>query len=337
MIDYLKSLPSWLGQKRKVSRQIMRVMAEEGYPAGSSLADPFMGGAGISMAAKALGYKVQANDMSPFSFAVGKALIENAHRTISLEERDLAMTGAYGEAKLPGGKDLALSKPCRLILAKMLAAERATEDELLKHLYGAWIGKTTLTMAMWGIPTMAAGLRDWDEMTVGQTGQLKKTGRPLQTAIKVAAQINGGVFDNGYENTMHRGDAVEWLTGVDAETVVYLDPPYPGTLSYEVVYAGINRMLDPEASTKPSKWSAKDGWRLLSDALDAAEASPLWVVSMGKQADPDEMVEMMRKRGRRADWRSIDHKHLTSIKKTHDEGGDELLIIGRAKKQKGKR
>lgn len=329
MNHYLAATLPWLGSKRGIARQILRVIQEEGYePTETTIADAFLGGGGFAMAAKALGYCVHGNDMSPISYALGQALIENDERIIQPEERDLALSAAYGQATIPPPKELNLPDNCRRLLAGMVEVERHLGHTAQGPLLRTWIAKTALTMSMWGIPTMAAGSREWDQMTAGQAQQLKRTGRPMKVAKKTCQSVNTGVFSNGQANSMRRGDAVEFLAESDAQ-ICYLDPPYPGTTSYERAYVGVNRLLEPDADSTPSEWSAADGWLLLEKAFDAAESIPLWVLSMGKGADPDRMVEMMRERGREAEWRSLQHRHLPALKKASDADGDELLLVGR--------
>ena len=330
MKQYLRALPPWLGSKRSIARQIMRVVKEEGYGQGAVVADAFMGGGGMALAAKALGYEVHGNDMSPISVALGRALIENGERRIHAEERDLCLTASFGRAKIPPPKELSLPDNCRRLLAGMVEAERNLSDEA-RPLLQLWIAKTALTMATWGMPTMAAGRREWDDLTPGQAQQLKRTGRPMTLAKRTCDQINNGIFDNGLPNSMRHGDAVEFLAEQEAD-VAYLDPPYPGVTGYEKTYVGVNRLLDPETDDRQSEWSAADGWLLLEKAFDAAEAIPLWVVSQGTGADPKRITEMMEERGREAYARSLQHRHMPALKAEHAEDGDELLIVGKTKK-----
>lgn len=328
MRQYLSALPPWLGSKRSIAREILAAIQAEGYGPDKVLADAFLGGGGLAMAAKALGYQVHGNDMNPISVALGRALIENGTRTMFPEERDLAITAAYGRAKIPPPKQLSLPENCRRLLAGMVECERHGGNP--NWLMRTWIAKTAITMATWGVPTMAAGSRAWDELTPGQAQQLKRTGRPISIAKKTFEAVNLGVHDNGRPNTMAEGDAVAFLSEVQAD-VAYLDPPYPGTLAYEQVYVGVNRLLVPDADDTPSEWSAADGWLLLENTFDAAEHIPLWVVSMGRGADPERIAEMMRERGREATWRSLEHRHLQALKKPTEVEGDELLLTGSKK------
>lgn len=214
---------------------------------------------------------------------------------------------------LPDEKELAAPEVCRAALAKMAGACRdATGDD--KWLLQAWTARTALSLSSYGIPRMKPTRRPGD--------------RPVSVAVRAAKMLNAGVFDNGLDNEMRAGDAVEFLGEVEAD-VAYLDPPYPGTLAYEQVYAGINHLLDPALPTTPSPWSAEDGWKLLREAFAAAENIPLVVISMGKGADPDEIGEMMTEAGREPTWRSLDHKHLAVLKRENDPEGDELLLVGK--------
>ena len=326
MKRYLGAVPPYLGGKRQIARQIMRVIADDyGVAPGATLADAFMGGAAVSMAGKALGYRVIGNDMGPISVATGKALIENKRITLSAAQITTALEHEPIE-DMPDEKELSIPTECRQVLATIVAAEREAQ-EMTRWLLRAWIARLALSMSSWGIPTMAAGRREWDELTPGQATQLLRTGKPLAMAVKAADTLNAGVFDNGLDNRMYQGDAVEFLANVDAD-IAYLDPPYPGTLAYEQVYAGVNHLLDPEYPAEPSDWSAEDGWKLLQDAFTAADNIPLVVISMGRGADPEAISDMMRDAGREPAWKSLDHKHLSALKTEHDPDGDELLLMG---------
>jgi len=327
MKDYLAACPGWLGGKRAIAPQIMRVIAGQGAPPGAILADAFSGGGAVSVAAKVLGYQVAANDMSPLAEATAKALVENSDWTLSSVAATQAIQAEPNGVELPDEKLLSIPDNCRELLAGMASVEREAKG-WHRWLMRAWITKTALSMATWGMPTMGAGRREWDELTPGQATQLRRTGKPRALAIRIAEAINRAVFHNGRDNTAHRGDAVSFITGVQAD-VLYLDPPYPGTLSYEDSYAGVAKLLEPDYDASPSEWSEADGWRLLEDVFDAGEHIDLWVVSMGKGADAEAIQTMITDRGREAEMRTLDHEHLKSLKKEHGEGGDELLIVGK--------
>lgn len=329
MKRYLNALPPYLGGKRKLARAILQVAQAEGFePSETTLADAFMGGGSVAMTAKALGYRVHANDIGPISVATGKALIENSR--FQLTAADVVQALEADPIDLPDERELSMPKASREVLARIAAAERDSEG-IRRWLYRAWLARSALHMSSWGIPTrrepdLAVEEQNFDDLTPGQASRLLRMGKPIAMAAASADALNLAVFDNGQENTMSQTDAVEFLSEVTAD-VAYLDPPYPGTLPYEQAYAGLNRLLDGEASRVGSDWSGKDGWRLIEDAIQAADEIPMLIVSMGTGADPLAMTEMMKQAGRDARWESLDHTHLKALANAKNEP-DELLVIG---------
>ena len=124
MKAYLNAVPPYLGGKRKIARDIMTVIQTDyGVEPGAAIADAFMGGAAVSVAAKALGYKVIGNDRGPIAVATGKALVENGTRTISVAELTMAIEhDPIGN--LPDEKELSIPVECRELLASRGCAVR---------------------------------------------------------------------------------------------------------------------------------------------------------------------------------------------------------------------
>ena len=223
MKRYLNAAQPYLGGKRKIARQILQTIASDyEVEPGATFADAFAGGCAVGMAAKLLGYRVIANDRGPIAIATGKALIENRSRTLTREAITMALEGPPIE-EMPSEKELSVPEACRTTLARMAGAAREAEG-MDRSLLEAWTARTALGMSSWGIPTMGAGRRDFDDMTPGQATQLTRTGKPVSMALKAAKTLNAGVFDNGLGNEMRQGDAVEFLAEVEAD-VAYCNPP----------------------------------------------------------------------------------------------------------------
>ena len=328
MKRYLNALPPYLGGKRKLARPILKVAQQEGAGPEATLADAFMGGGSISMTAKALGYQVIANDVGPVAVATGKALIENSR--FRLSAADVVQAIEHDAVDIPDERELSMPAASRDVLARIAGAEQDSEG-IRKWLYRAWLARSALHMSSWGIPTrrepdLAVEEEDFDSLTPGQASRLLRMGKPLSMAVDSADALNLAVFDNGRENRMESKDALDFLSEVQAD-VAYLDPPYPGTLPYEQAYAGLNRLLDGDADRRGSDWSGVDGWKLLDEAIQAADHIPLLIVSMGTGADPGQITDMMRAAGRDARWESVDHTHLKSLANEKNDS-DELLVIG---------
>ncbi|MGF2075303.1 DNA adenine methylase, partial [Enterococcus casseliflavus] len=71
---------------------------------------------------------------------------------------------------------------------------------------------------------------------------LRMIQNPLLTLEKLKDEINHGVFDNHQDNEVHQKDVFDFLKKVSGD-VVYFDPPYPGSSSYEVEYGILDDIL----------------------------------------------------------------------------------------------
>ena len=80
-----RALPAYFGGKRRLLGSIFRSLPLPGEA--PVFIDPFLGGASVSLYAKARGHRVLCNDIAPRSNIVGKALIENS--TVRLDYDDL--------------------------------------------------------------------------------------------------------------------------------------------------------------------------------------------------------------------------------------------------------
>ncbi len=73
--------------------------------------------------------------------------------------------------------------------------------------------------------------------------------------------------------------------------VLYLDPPYSGTLSYESEYGILDKIL---GEVKPkSKFSSEDGMDMLDALLVQSEKFPLWVISFGNAGGKNELSKLV--------------------------------------------
>ena len=172
----------------------------------------------------------------------------------------------------------------------------------------------------------------------GQFDQIKTTynraiSNNLQTPLSILQlekdKINAGIFSNGFSNEVRQQDAFDFLSMVTGD-VLYLDPPYSNTLSYEAEYRVLDRILEDEDRLK-SRFSSDYGINELDALLARAESFPLWVISFGNangKNSLEELVEVVSKY-RKCEAREFAYAHCEAMASAqHKEKCREWLIIG---------
>lgn len=312
---------NYLGGKRDLAEVLFRAIrqADPAPPPTRVLVDAFAGSCSVSLIGKVMGYRVIANDTGARSEALGKALVENSH--VQLDESDvhLALTTKPAGRYMPPVEHLMWPDDTREIMAGICAAADTYARPEKRWLLRALAVKTALTISQFGRPRMSVGRkardgRHGDASSARQAKALRTLEEPRKVVLSCASHMYGRIFTNGQRNEMHRMDVLDFLSSVKGD-IVYLDPPYPGTLAYEPAYIGIDALLDNrELDGVPSRFSADDGWKFIGEVLDAAEHIPTWVLSLGNEhVDLAALEAMMRERGREVEAMALDHAHLNSL------------------------
>jgi hypothetical protein len=337
-LRFLDALPNYLGSKRQQSAAIFRAIEAAGFgPRGRhTLVDPFMGGGSISLTAKALGYRVLANDVSPRSEAIGKALIENKSTRLTEEDVALCLTTDPTGWYLPPLKQLPWPDDSRFLLAAIAKGAESFEQPMKRHIARAWLVKFATAISIYGQPRMTVHERirnkNWDALSPGMVDRiLEPQTQPRRMATAAARQINEAVFSNGERNFMCRHDALDFLQA-NLGDVVYLDPPYPDTEGYGRNYVGIDAILENrELDIDEGRFAAADGWRYLDDIIAAADRAPLVVLSLGaevKHVGLDDLKGIFENNGRYVEATELDYGLLRSRATAKSDGKREYLIVG---------
>jgi len=111
--------------------------------------------------------------------------------------------------------------------------------------------------------------------------------------------------------------------------VLYLDPPYAGTLSYESEYSVLDKILG-EVKSK-SKFSADTGIGILDELLAISGKFPLWVISFGNAGGKNELSNLVKivSKYRKCEASEFKYKHCEAMaSEQHKEKCREWLIIG---------
>jgi adenine-specific DNA-methyltransferase len=142
----------------------------------------------------------------------------------------------------------------------------------------------------------------------------------------IARQINAGVFQG--EGKVFKKNILDALPEINAD-VVYLDPPYPGVMSYEREYKIIDKILEGR-SRSTSPFTAKDGASMIDALLERAVHIPIWLLSLGNEVVRlEDLEEKMRRFGRETKALEIQHQHLEAVAtEAKKKRNREFLVIG---------
>ncbi|KPJ59676.1 MAG: hypothetical protein AMJ46_10000 [Latescibacteria bacterium DG_63] len=341
MWQKLKALPPYFGGKRKLLGHIFKHLPKPGEA--GVFVDAFLGGGSVSLFAKARGYRVLCNDIALRSYVVGKALIENDRVKLS----DVDVTRLFNvKQNGPGfveenfSPDVVTTKHARFLDG---AFEVARETDGMKH----WLLLLLLAryvlrmrpMGNFGAKTIVRQMEEgkWEAMNPNYLRDVLARnicGHPRRVAEALRKHINKGVFSNGQRNKAHQKDVFEFLSETEGD-ILYLDPPYAGTSSYESSLKALDSMLKGRlAQAEASVFSRAGALEALEKLFAASVRFPVWVISYGN-AEIDlgtlsALVEKFKTDVRAEEFR---YTHLTGLSsEEHREKNREFLIVAKGKR-----
>jgi adenine-specific DNA methylase len=321
------ALPNYLGGKRRlipvIFGEIARVCPPWKWPA-RTLLDPFMGGGSISLYAKAQGFRVRANDLAYRSYLIGRGIVANNDRRLT--DLDVGLLFAQDgdsphfveENFVPQctTQEFARFLDRALYNIRMAALDETTEALLYTVLIRAiLLARPGGQMTNRAFSTnMAAG--DYDAVPVNQLKSgsayvyVETTPHRFRKAMN---HVNGGIF--GGDAQISQEDALAWLPGQQGD-LVYLDPPYFGSSSYESNYYPLDCILAgkmlPRTTSRFNQ--AETALASLIEMLEAADHVPIWIISLADQEDgfnARQICDLVSQFNRRP--RIVEHYHRKSL------------------------
>jgi len=294
----------YFGGKRKLAprifREIARVHPRETWSS-LRLVDPFLGGGSVSLYAKAQGFGVLCGDIAERSFIIGRALIENDSVRLTRDDvlRLFTLPADHPHLLEEGwAPDHMPPDIARFLDGAFAAAEGVGDDAkrallrllLLKYLFWLRPHSKFSSPNAFNRPFVEGR---WDDIKATYKHAIAaNAAHPLEPLLALARDINRAVFPGAQRCRAVKGDALATIRAGEGAEVLYLDPPYGGTLAYEEEY----RILDDlfGEPMEPSPYSSGDGLRRFGELLAECGSYPLWVISYGNAlADLDEVRAMI--------------------------------------------
>jgi adenine-specific DNA methylase len=341
----LRGLPPYFGGKRKLLPWIMKELALVFPPdqwTSIIFLDAFMGGGSVSLAAKALGFKaILSNDWSKRSQVIGQALLNNQQQMLTREQ-------VVQMASSPREEDFVRQNLCPSVFSNRHAEaldriiaqvnrvlgsrEAALWQLLLWHLACEFVCfPTSLGTSNRPYAEALDGLRSWEGINPKRylDGSLDNLLLPVWAKLETKRKaINSSIY-GGANVQFFQQDAVKFIQQNTGD-VLYLDPPYPGTLAYERA----NRVLDTLLFQKVAESSNNEvshfsqGVDALHSLLDAARHIPIWLLSYGNRCiELPELIVLVKQHAgnREVVGFAKQYQHLAHVSK--NQNNQELLVI----------
>jgi len=338
VLEMFRSLPSYNGGKRRLIPALFR----DAPPPDESpvFVDPFLGGGSVSLYAKARGYRVLCNDVAERSAIVGKALIENDRVLLTYDDLTRLFVPVDDE---PGfaEKHLApdvfpLSHAVFLDTAIANARKLTGPKKWLSLLLVIKHALRLRPMGNWGARTVIRQAQDgcWEDMNQHFVRDIIARGiprHPLRIANAMRKTINRGVFSNGKENRCEQRDVFDFLSHVKGD-VVYFDPPYSSTQSYEQASKPLDDLLRGESRpVERNPFSTEPPEKILPRLFEAADHIPFWIISYGNQRiNLGELMDMVRRHRRRVTGHEFRHAHCAGLASADSRlRNREFVVVGR--------
>lgn len=333
MLKMFDALLPYFGGKRKlcpvIFKQISNYLPREEWN-GKVFVDAFMGSGAVSLYAKAQGFRVIANDIAERGYIAGKSLIEN--NQIFLKNADILKLYYLK----PNNKNFIVKNFSPDVIPRMHAdfldiAFSQARRHLDKYLLLKYIFFIR-PYSKFSSPN--AFNRPLDE---GRFDEIKHTYKknivdnlmpPFFILKYEMERINEGIFSNGLKNRVFKKDVFDFVNEVSGD-VLYLDPPYAGTLSYETEYSVVDRILGD--NTVKSEFSAKDGMKMLDSLLERAAKFPLWIISFGNAGGKNELKNLVAivSKYRKCEAHEFAYRHCEAMaSEEHKQKNREWIVIG---------
>jgi len=339
------ALPNYLGGKRRLCPVIFREISKV-HPTRTwhklTFLDPFMGGGSVSLYAKAQGFRVLANDMAHRSYLIGKGVVEN--NDVKMTDQDLRLLFAPRN----GHDRLAEQHFVPHVFTEMMAQFL---DRALANLREADLDETRQAMLYTSLIQYMVRARpggqftnrihmtrisqgDFDPISMGFLHNISVRTAFIDPTVRmrhIKNCINGGIFMG--QARIFQEDALTWMPEQQAD-VVYLDPPYFGSSSYEANYWALDCILAgrllPKSLASPFNRRETALFSLIQ-MFEAAQHIPTWVFSFADNPggfSTSQLIQLIEDFDRQASVVALDHRWSVATTEDHYiQGAKELLMV----------
>jgi len=334
-----EALPPYFGGKRRLAQLIFREISQV-YDwdqwSHLGLCDPFLGGGAISLYAKAQGFRVICGDIAERCVLIGRALIEND--SVRLTDSDLERLFVPAQTEEHRGETQPLFSTFPPDRAAFLANAFAVTTGIEEPTKRALLQLVLVKYMMWLRPHSkfsSPGAFDqpfaegrFDDIRETYKQSIASNAAPVLHGLRLMrAHINHAIMQGAQPCRVLKGEAGETIRAAQGAEILYLDPPYAGTLSYEKEYRVLDRILR-DGDLETSSFSLSDGLSYFTNLLAKCSDFPLWVISYGNQVSGlDELVGSVQRHRPAARTIEIHYRHLAALAGAEKSATNREFVI----------
>lgn len=292
---------NYIGNKEKISQWICDNFPKEC----GSIFDAFSGGCSVSYESKKRGYKVITNDILKINYHIGNSLIQNKKIILKDEDIDIVFSG----------------KPVKGFMYKNFSNVFFFPEECMElDLYRKNIKKinceykkslifTLLRRSMIRKMPYSRFNINWEKIVqlrdedYSYEKYKRKRSYHNQTFhhhfLENLEEYNSSIFDNKKNNISYNDDVFNLLKKVKSD-IIYLDPPYTGTMNN---YFGFYGLMDSYINSNVSKpfennfMNKNSSMELFEKLFSNLGNFKYWILSYNNSSYPskDELLGLLQK------------------------------------------
>lgn len=308
---------NYIGNKDKISSWICEQIPKEV----NSVFDAFSGGASISYEAKSRGYSVISNDIMLVNYNISKALIENKSQTLDSKDVELIFSGNPTKGFMYENYANKLYFP-----EECMELDLYTNNiKKLDSEYKRSLAYSILRRAMVRKMPYSRFTVPWDKIVQLRDEEYSYSKYKRKRAyhnqsfeyhfLHELNSYNDAVFDNNKECKAYNEDIFNLVEKVDAD-LVYLDPPYTGTMNnYFGFYGAIDEMLSGKKlqAYNNNFVDKKTAIDLFDKLFQKLKKYKYWMLSYNNSSYPtkEQLIKLLSKYS--ANVKVLEHEHIYKI------------------------
>jgi len=323
---------NYIGNKEKLSEWIVdNLPITEG-----TVLDAFAGGCSVSYELKKRGFKVYSNDVLYSSYVLSKALIENNSQTLGIEHIYSALNNEI---------NIETRESLNWLENKLFYSDEVNELAKLIHYseelegYEKYLFISLIRRAMIRKLPYSKMNVSWKSIVKlrDEDYSYEKYGRRRayhnqsfsHHMLSNIEDYNNAVFDNDKLNRSYQLDIFELLEEIDFVDVIYLDPPYPGTMNkYNDFYQPFDKIFSKEKNNTDLT-NNSDFLEILENIIvKSIDKTNCYILSINSKSNPGlKEIEQIFKKYGVVKVIKRKHNYQVSGKSTKNKNVEKLIIL----------